>query len=78
MYKHICIVLRKHKLYACVCVCICLYMFTCNGQYHQRKDKQDFSKERYNTHAKSWNSILYIKTNSATYIGSILDTMCCL
>ena len=30
-----------------------------------------FSKERYNTHVKSCNSILYTKTNTATYIGSI-------
>ena len=33
--------------------------------------------ERYNTHATSCNSILYTKTNSATYIGSIFRTMCC-
>ena len=39
---------------------------------------KDFSKERYNTHAKSYNSILYTKTNSATYIVSIFGTMCCL
>ena len=27
---------------------------------------KDFSKERYNTHAKSFNSILYKKNNNAT------------
>ena len=32
---------------------------------------KDFSKERYNTNTKWCNSILYTKTNSATYIGSI-------
>ena len=45
-----------------------------------------FYNERYNTHecavhtvhAKSCISILYTKTNSATYIGSILGNMCCL
>ena len=37
---------------------------------------KDFYKERYNTHAKSCNSILYTKTISATYIGSIFGTMC--
>ena len=39
---------------------------------------KDFSKKIYNTHAKSCNSILYTKTNSATYIGSIFGTMFCL
>ena len=38
---------------------------------------KDFSKVRYNTHAKSCNSILYTKTNSATYIWLIFGTMCC-
>ena len=35
----------------------------------------NFSKERYNTHAKSCNSIFNTKTNSATNIRSILGTM---
>ena len=39
---------------------------------------KDFTKERNNTHAKSGTSILYTKTNSATYIGSIFVTICCL
>ena len=39
---------------------------------------KDFSKERHNTHVKSCNSILYTKTNSATYKVSSLGTMCCL
>ena len=33
------------------------------------------AKERYNTHEKSCNSILYTKTHSATYIGSILSVV---
>ena len=38
----------------------------------------DFSKDKYNTHAKLCNSIFDTKANSATYIGSIFGTMCCL
>ena len=36
---------------------------------------KDFSKERYNTHTKSYNSILYTKTNNATNIGLIFGTI---
>ena len=39
---------------------------------------KDFSKERYNTYAKSCNSNLYKKYPGATYIGLLLGTMCCL
>ena len=39
---------------------------------------KDFSKERYNTHAKSCNSNLYTKYPSTTYIGLLLATICCL
>ena len=39
---------------------------------------KEFSEERYNTHVKSCNSILYTKNNSAIYIGLIFGTMCCL
>ena len=38
----------------------------------------DFYKERYYVYVKSCNSILYTKTYSANYIGSILGNMCCL
>ena len=44
----------------------CVYMY---GQYiyiHIQYNINDFYKERYNTHMKSCNSILYTKTNSAT------------
>ena len=36
---------------------------------------KDLYKEIYNTHAKSCNSILYTKTNNATYIGSLFGNM---
>ena len=36
-----------------------------------------FSKERYNTYAKSCNSNLYTKYPSAISIGLLLVTMCC-
>ena len=36
---------------------------------------KDFPKERYNTYAKSFNSNLYTKYPSATYIGLLLGTM---
>ena len=39
---------------------------------------KDFTKERYNTYAKSCNSNLYTKYPSATYSGLLLGTMCCL
>ena len=39
---------------------------------------KDFSKERYKIYAKSCNSNLYTKYPSATYIGLLLGTMCCL
>ena len=38
---------------------------------------KDCYKERYNTHDKSCNSILY-KKQQHHYIGSIFGTMCCL
>ena len=38
----------------------------------------DFSKERYNTYAKSCNSNLYTKYPGATYSGLLLGTMRCL
>ena len=37
---------------------------------------EDFSKDRYNTHPKSCNSISY--TKSKCYKGSIFETICCL
>ena len=37
---------------------------------------KDLSKERYNTYAKSCNSILYKNSNSVTYIGSIVGIVC--
>ena len=40
--------------------------------------RKDFSKERYNTYAKSCNSNLYTTYPSTTYIGLLLGTMCCL
>ena len=39
---------------------------------------KDFPKERYNTYVKSCYSNLYTKYPSATYIGLLLGTMCCL
>ena len=41
-------------------------------------NRTDLIKERYNTYTKSCNSILYTKSNSATYIGSIFGTIRCL
>ena len=39
---------------------------------------KDFSKERYNTSAKSCNSNLYTKYPLPSISGYFLGTMCCL
>ena len=39
---------------------------------------KDFPKEKYNTYSKLCYSNLYTKYPSATYIGLLLGTMCCL
>ena len=41
-------------------------------------NSKDFSKEIYNTYAKSCNANLYTKYPGTTYIGILLGIMCCL
>ena len=47
------------------------FIFNVKYKIHIKLTKM-CAKERYNTHAKSCNSILYTKINSATYICSDL------